>query len=147
MAQAQVQHFFEHHHLRCSKSIIKGIMLHPKQPRHHSNISDYSGQSRTQSQRRTAAASFPREGNTFSFGVLFVFSNQRPIGSLLLRASQRHAASARSPISLVLLLPKIALFICEQPQLEPGYLCGSCHYVLILAVNKIHSGYGNNLFL
>lgn len=112
--------FFEHHHPRCPKLMIKGTMLHPKQPQHHSNVSDYSGQSRTQSQRRMAAASFPREGNTFSFGFLFVFSNQRSIGSLLLRASQRHAASACSPISLVLLLPKIALFICEQPQLEPG---------------------------
>lgn len=89
-------------------------MLHPEQSLCQSNISAYLGQSRMQSQRRRAAASVPGEGNTWG---LFQPEIQ---SSLLLRASQRHTASSHSPITLVLLLPKIVLFICEQPQLEPG---------------------------
>lgn len=77
-----------------------------------------------QSQRRRAAASVPREGNTWGLFQPEIH------GSLLLRASQRYTVSAYSPISSVLLLPKIVLLICEQPQLEPGVfakLVPLCH--------------------
>lgn len=89
-------------------------MLYPEQSHCQSNISAYLGQSRMHSQGMKAAASVPGEGNTWGFCQAEIH------GSLLLRASQRHTASAPSPITLVLLLPKIAWFICEQPQLEPG---------------------------
>lgn len=52
---------------RCSWSTIKGTVLHPEQLQRQSNVSDYLGQSRMQSQRKRTAASFPREGNTWGF--------------------------------------------------------------------------------
>lgn len=75
------------------------------------------------------------------------FSSQRFISSLQPRSSQIHTASAYSPISLVLLLPKIVLLFVSNHSWNRGYLYGLCRYALILEVNKIHREYENNLLL
>lgn len=75
------------------------------------------------------------------------FSNQRFISSLQLRSSQTQTASAHSPISLVLLLPKIVLLFVNNHSWNQGYLYGLCHYALISEANKIHRDCENNLLL
>lgn len=89
--------------------------------------------------RGRAAASVPREGNTWAFFQPEIH------GSLLLRASQRHTASAHSPISFVLLRPKIVWFICEQPQLETGVFAKLVPLYHNAGSKIIHGDYENNL--